>query len=320
MLSDAAKRPARNELGNEKWCRCVATDIGRDRGVNMTKKRPFSLNATKAKPSASEARLAERLGQEEPSIAIFARRLPELLALRSDELLPVNVAVRAAVSRVVGSAKRLKTLRPRIEATFRVFDFAQFDGLEDYAWAFNHTHTLLMGTARVPRCPPALLDEAAALQRVLKSDCRALIDRGLLRKSRLKHLQRGKGIQILGNNLNILSSVLRDSWPAIASRCGITEADLKRADQIAYRLVSIGDRRERQPEEIVKAKELRARAFTLMMRAYHHARSTALYLLDSEAAVAKVAPAITAGRKRARKTSPASMTVTDHASKGSTVA
>jgi hypothetical protein len=69
---------------------------------------------------------------------------------------------------------------------------------------------------------------------------------------------------------------------------------------VANQLLAVGGRREKQPENVARAKDLRARAFTLLTRAYQDARLAAHYLLKTERKLEAVAPRLANDRKRRR--------------------
>jgi len=254
-----------------------------------------------AKPADVIELFSKRLKAEVPSAEIFARRLPELLALSPSRVVRLNLSVEPVVVTVLGAVVWLRPLREQFEATFRAFDFKQFDSLEEYVFTLNYTEMLVLGAERPPRSPPGLQQEVIRLQRELLADCRALEARGLLDGSRLRHLEKGKGFGIWANNLSILACVLNDSWPAIVGRCGTSRANLSRAEVLVKELLVLAGQRDQRSADLARVKDLRARAFTLLINAYEEARLAALYVLKKQDLVDIKAPPLGRDGKHGRK-------------------
>jgi hypothetical protein len=242
-----------------------------------------------------------RLKGELTAAAIYEKRLPELLALNAKSVLRMNLPAIPMVVAVLGVLPKLGRLRGQFEATLRDFDLKQFDGLEEYCFTLYYANTLVLGAERRATCPPEVKQEVVALQRALLADCRALEERGLLDRAKRRHFQQGKGFQIWASNLAILAQILRDSWPAIEGRCATSAANLKRADELANELLSLASRRADRPANIARARDIRARAFTLLLQAYQRARFAALYVLGDEHALEDLTPRLSRKSGRGRR-------------------
>src|SRR6188768_4255933 len=65
----------------------------------------------------------------------------EILKLRPEEVVPVNLDILAAVTTAAGVIPELKALRPRMAAELPQLDQAAIDKLAQYAMAASFAHT-----------------------------------------------------------------------------------------------------------------------------------------------------------------------------------
>ena len=176
-------------------------------------------------------------------------------ALAEDELLPINIDVRIALTTVLGVLPRLLELRDAIVESLPTFDTAPFDALGDYAGALAYAHSGFLAASGPEKALPALAARA---------------------------------------------SLLRERWRDIGHKSAIEPQELDEAEQMFERITTAYAVRASRPLTVAAAVEDRRRAYTLLVRAYDHARRAVTYLRWTEGDADAIAPSLWAGRGRRR--------------------
>jgi hypothetical protein len=231
----------------------------------------------------------------------YERLMAEFQALSPESVGQVNLDIPTAVSTTLGVLPELRSYRDEIVAKLPGFDIARFDRMEDYAMAVSHANTLFMIANQPPSDLQALHDEGATVRDTLLSDVNALISRGLINASAIKDLKGPVGHKNLATDLQILASVLKDSWSVVQGKCAAQPEELDHAAKLAARLLRVVGLKEQGPALIATSADIRARAFTQFTRAYDDARRAVIFLRWHEGDADEIAPSLYAGRSNGRK-------------------
>jgi hypothetical protein len=244
------------------------------------------------------------VSEAEAYLSAFLRVQPELLALPPARLLPVNLNVLDAITTSTGAWRKIQALRPRL-ATLPELDLVRIDKLLDYTHALMHLHIACRARARYRSPVTALAEKARVRFDQLFTDALALAKRGLMdprRVAQVRSPSRSSHLR-LGNDLYAVVLLLRQSWPAIAGKTPITEAELNEGAVLAVRLVDAiaDDRHRRRHKPRPVDFDLRQRCFSLFLPAYEEARRAALYLCWYQADADLVVPSLWARRRKKKR-------------------
>jgi hypothetical protein len=251
-------------------------------------------------------------GEIHDAVAL-ARRLPELTALSDQDVMDVNAEVPAAVALVLGVLPKIRAFRASLVLALAGYDFALFDGLEEYALALNAAHGAYLVATQPARCSREILGEARGLRKILLQDLKALAARGLVDPVRWKALRGRRGYLHLATDLNILALLHQSCLSLVNSELSGTEeallskrslassAELERAFELVKIILRAAGRPDRKSKEVLAAADMRARAFTLLVRAYEEVRRCIAFLRSAEGDAELIAPSLWARRDKQRK-------------------
>lgn len=230
--------------------------------------------------------------------AAFDRIIPELDALSTDALIPINLNIPRSVSQVLGVLPGLLALRPAITERLPMHDVGLLDRLETYALAAWYAHLLWLSSAGAESALKPLLGEAVPLRENLLSDAEALARRGLLDADAVAEIRAGHGNIDTANDLVALSALFSASWPEIACKTAATEEEVKRAGELGPQiLAALGVREHGAAPLPADAADKRARAFSLLVHAYNQIRRAVIYLRWDEGDADEIAPSLYKGRR-----------------------
>ena len=114
-------------------------------------------------------------------------------------------------------------------------------------------------------------------------------------------VNRSNGYHNLAFDLLALAQVLRDGFSRIVGKTALQPSELNDAETTADRLLTMAATRERAPQALRDATDVRRRAFALFVATYHHARRAVIYLRWDEKDSDVFAPSLYAGRARTRR-------------------
>ena len=234
---------------------------------------------------------------EEP----YRRHLPEFQALALEELVVVNLDIATVVTTVLGALPEILALSPEISAQLPRFDLNRVKNLESYAMALSHANTLYLLATQPPDSLEPLLQEGNKLRELFLADANALIQRGLLNGNRLKDLKGQTGYKNLAVDLQILTTLFRESFAQVEGKSATTRAELARGEEVAANILRAVGLREQGTALIAQTTDVRARALTLLLRVYDSARRAITYLRWNESDTDTIAPSLYAGRGTGRK-------------------
>lgn len=195
-----------------------------------------------------------------------------MAALSADALRPLNVDLSRAVSRALGVAPTLRSLRARIATECPAADLAAIDALEERALAAEYAHAVYL-TAPAPL--PAVAEVAAAATDArgrLLSLATTLVTWTLLDARTLDHVQTGNGHHQIAGGLITLTAVFRGNWEKLAGSVPFALDRLDEWQELGERLLRLVGERQEQAAIAADAHADRQRAFTLFDLAYNEGR------------------------------------------------
>jgi hypothetical protein len=245
-------------------------------------------------------------GAPERAQAALEKLRPKLAALRPEEVLPVNIDIPTAASIALGAHERLLGLRPTLVEQLRKHEVELLDELPTYALAAWYAHLISLPSAGDGDRAQRLTEEAAPLRESLLVAAEALAHRGMLDPGRVAEIRAGQGNIDRANDLVGLADLFLQAWPQIAQRTAIDRAEVERAAALGPELLAalgsrgLADRQRSNPE----ARDLRARAFTLLVNAYEECMRAVTYLRWYEKDAEAFTPSLRPRSRTPRATVP----------------
>ena len=227
--------------------------------------------------------------------------LGELRTLPYKELRAVNLDVPSTISRVLGAVPGILKLREELAVHTPTAALAEIDKLEEYAFALYEAHFARGYKNRAPEELRILGEEGSRLRTLLRGDAITLERRELLVGHTVRACRGLAGYRNIATDLHLLVRVLRDCWPAIQSKCAVTEEELTLAERIGHALMVRVGAWQQSKNDAPAGAELRVRAFTMLVNTYEEARAAIVYLRRRQNDADKIAPSLYAGRKRISK-------------------
>ncbi len=229
------------------------------------------------------------------ALAAYTRVEPRLAALTQEDLVTVYIEVPRAVSAVLGALPHLRGMRDEIVASLPKHPIETLDELEDYALAAWYAD-LLYTTPASELDTKKLSEEAAGIREGLLVAAEALAHRNLLDAGRVGEIRKGRGHADLANDLITLADLFRESWDKVRAKTAVEEAELDRAADLGVRLLVAvsakpGKGSAAQPK-ITDAADRRARAISLVAKAYEECRRAVAYLRWHEGGDSEIAASL----------------------------
>jgi len=254
----------------------------------------------------------ESLGMTGNHQKAYESSLSEILALPKDAIQAVNTDVIMAVSRVRVACGRIQGLRGEVVAKLNDFDLKLWDKLETYSFALLYANTVWDNARRTMADLGDHTQQARSQFELLYAVVQVLVSRGLVEPFHLKVAKKRRGRLRFAYGLLGLVEVLREAWPTVAHKTGLTESELTQAEALGEQL-SRGVALQNAPiEELKQLAELRDRAFTVFVRAYGQVRHALQYLRREKNDAERYAPSLY-GRRRSRKPKALAVAVTQKA-------
>ncbi|CAN93739.1 MULTISPECIES: hypothetical protein [Sorangium] len=229
------------------------------------------------------------------ALAAYGRVEPKLLELGPDDLVTVYVEVPRAVSSVLSALPHLRELRDEIVRDLPNHPIAMLDELEDFALAAWYAD-LLYSTPASELDAKKLTEDAGTLREGLLVAAEALGHRNLLDKQRVADIRKGKGHADLASDLIALAELFRGSWDKVRAKTAVEDEELERAADLGVRLLAAlaakpGKGSSAAPK-ITDAGDRRARAISLVAKAYEECRRAVAYLRWHEGGDGDLAPSL----------------------------
>jgi hypothetical protein len=233
----------------------------------------------------------------------FAKVEPELTALVPEEVAPVALDVTAAVTAVLAAVPRIHEHRAAIAEQLPKHPIGFVDNLETYAHAAWYAHLAHTYAAGSPEASRALLEEAQKLREGLLIAAEALAHRGLLNAEAVAKVRKGSGNADTANDLIALASLFSADWGRVSSKTAVERHEIDRAAEIGP-AVMVMLAVKKHPAKNNDTEGQRARAFTLLSKAYDSCRQALAYLRWKEGDADALAPSLyrkRPGRKPGKK-------------------
>lgn len=228
------------------------------------------------------------------ALAAYGRVEPKLLELGPDDLVTVYVEVPRAVSSVLSALPHLRELRDEIVRDLPNHPIAMLDELEDYVLAAWYAD-LLYSTPASELDTKKLTEEAGALREALLVAAEALGHRNLLDKQRVADIRKGKGHADLASDLIALAELFRSSWDKVRAKTAVEDEELERAADLGVRLLAAlaaKPGKGSSAPKITDAGDRRARAISLVAKAYEECRRAVAYLRWHDGGDGDLAPSL----------------------------
>jgi hypothetical protein len=177
-----------------------------------------------------------------------------------------------------------------------------FDKLEDYAQALAFAQSKFQFATQPTGDLEAVSTEAVRLREKLVANAQALALSGLFDAQNLERLKGANGYKNIAQDLQALSTAMRENWANIQGKSPLVADDVQAASRVALRLTRVVGLREQGPALLAAATDLRMRAFTLVLRTYEEARQAVGYLRRREDDADSIAPSLYPGKGRRRPT------------------
>lgn len=240
--------------------------------------------------------------------AAYTKVEPELASLEAEDLRPINVDIPAAVHVALGVAPKLKTLREELVAALPKHPINYLDNLEYYAlaaWFANLVHTLSGGGGDPYK---QLIEEAQGLRKTLLVAAEPLALKNLIEAEKVKAIRSGQGHKDLAQDLIDLSALYREAWSRIKNKTVAEIEEVDRASTLGHQLQSLLAVRESGAAEgsADEIEERRARAFSLLQKAYDETLRAVTYLRWRDGDVEAFAPSLFKAPRAPRKAKGAS--------------
>jgi hypothetical protein len=225
---------------------------------------------------------------------------PELEGI--GRVLPINVDIPRAVSVAVRAAPHLLALRPRFVEELPKHPVHLLDKLVTYALAAWYAHLLALPAAGQDTLKQ-IKEEAAKLRETLLVAAEALGHKGVVDAARVATIRSGQGDLDTANDLTMLAALFAEAWDVVKNKTAVEWAEVERASNLGPELLIALGARDQPTMPSPKAAdpaERRARAFTLLVKAYDTCRRAATYLRWEEGDADIIAPSLFANRSKSR--------------------
>ncbi len=245
--------------------------------------------ATPTLPSPAEAAVA------------FEALLPEIRALRPEEIRRVTANVPFAVTVALGAEPRVAALRDAIVAQTPGTPIACVDRLREHIYAAYYAHLVALPAPKTESEKKALLEEASPLRKDLLVAAEALAAKQLVDAALVAKIRSGTGRIDAAGDLIALSALFASAWAHIEDKTAITADEVERAGTLGMQLLVALTSDARPAAQEATPGELRARAFTLLVRCYDECRRAIAYVRHHEGDANEIAPSLFVRAAKAKK-------------------
>lgn len=257
--------------------------------------------AIKTKPTKS-ARTPLRTITTPTAAAAFAMVLPEIQALPASEIIRTNLGMERAARRGLAVAQRLRPLLPELRGLPDLDDHA-IEAMPDYALAVLHAHDLATEAGGANRTQlAALLQEAVPLREILLCSAELLALTGYVPYERVAAIRSGQGHVDTVDDVQALGRLYLELWDRVHDKVPVTRAMVERALTLSAELHRLlGAQEIVEDDPLVEPSDpvhMRAKAFTLFLRAYEECRRGVTYLRWNHGDASAIVPSLYPRRSR----------------------
>jgi|SRR5690606_17287907 len=213
--------------------------------------------------------------------AAFRAREPKIRALT--ELRDGSIDVNAACARLLGALPQIRAMRPRIEETFRTFNWEAFDDLEGRLHAAHYCNGLWLSKTGNKVDLATSAAELDVWIDKLRETCEMLVSFGKVAPEQLRGLGAATG-GYLGkvNDVSRLLGILRRLNPTALSRTMLNPNDLSTIEVTLLSFQSAMGKKQVEPVEREEASLLRQQALTYLLESFDEAQRAAVYLYGEQ--------------------------------------
>jgi hypothetical protein len=234
--------------------------------------------------------------------AAFARVLPEIQALAASEILRTNLGMERAARRGLAVAERLRPLLPELWG-LPGLDAHAVEAMPEYALAVLHAHDLATEAGGAKRTQlTTLFQEAVPLREIMLCGAELLALTGYVSFERVAAIRSGQGHVDTVDDVQALGRLYLELWDRVHDKVPVTRAMVERALTLSaalHRLLGAQELVEDDPlVEPSDPVHLRAKAFTLFLRAYEECRRGVTYLRWNYRDASAIVPSLYPRRSR----------------------
>jgi hypothetical protein len=253
------------------------------------------------KPTKSASSSIAIATAQTPSAA-FASVLPEIQAVAASEILRTNLGMERAARRGLAVAERLRPLLPELWG-LPGLDAHAVEAMPDYALAVLHAHDLATEAGGAKRTQLAtLLQEAVPMREIMLCGAELLALTGYVSHERVAAIRSGQGHVDTVDDVQALGRLYLELWDRVHDKVPVTRAMVERALTLSatlHRLLGAQEIVEHDPlVEPSDPVHLRAKAFTLFLRAYEECRRGVTYLRWHHGDASAIVPSLYPRRSR----------------------
>jgi hypothetical protein len=269
-------------------------------------------NTTTNQPSEVKVPDIATLTSPEFAQGAFEKVKPQLLAMAPEEVLRVTADIPTAASIALGAYGRMVALRPQMVEQLPRHPVQLLDDLPNYAAAAWYAHLVSLPPAGEGERVKKLLEEATSLRDTLLVAAEALAARGLLDADKVADIRAGLGNLDKANDLAALGDLFGQAWPQVASKTAVERAEVERAAALGMELLlALGEKGLiEKPAASPEARDLRARAYTKLIKVYRQCVRAVTYLRWDQEDLEMYAPSLRPRARTPRKVVPAPPTAT----------
>jgi len=230
-------------------------------------------------------------------VAAYEKCLPRFLTIPIELLKPITFDIPWATTAALGSIPEVMKLRDEAARVPQI-DVAAFDDIKDVTLALSYSHALYRASCESSDGLAALGDQAYAWREKLRVVINGLILCGLLPAGILDGYGGLKGYRNVGTDLQILTSILINSWREVGGKCPVNRRDLDAAANLAATVLTRIGIREQAPTTTAAAADIRMRAAVDFWRCWSEIRRGTTFLRWYHGDADEIAPTLFAPHKR----------------------
>lgn len=214
--------------------------------------------------------------------AAFRAREPQIRAIT--QLREGSFDVNAACTRLLGALPQIQAMRPRIEETFRKFNWEAFDDFEGRLHAAHYCNGLWLSKTENKVNLVGLAAEVDGWIEKMRETCEALIPFGKVAPAQLDGIGNPNGgYNGKVNDASRLLNILQRLGQATLSRTMFDPSDLSAVEVALLSFQRAMGKKQVVPVEREEASLLRQQAITYLLESFDEALNAAMYLYGDQA-------------------------------------
>lgn len=212
----------------------------------------------------------------------FDTLMPDMQALKPDELRSVNFDIPSATTIVLGSMPAILARRDEFVRHFPLFPIKLMDTLEQRVMALDYANTMRLMSIKQLEPVPELVARGVERRTLLIGEVKYAVLRGLIEAAPLDELGGNTSYRTVASDLFALTYLLRNNWSRLEGKTQLTLTEISEAEQLADHLVMALGARQQADHGLDPSSDLRERANTLFITAFEQVRKWMGLLYESE--------------------------------------